>query len=99
MPVPPVNITVPASGNRYVLTPMNETSSVNTDYRVQPVITPTPVNTSVVGYMQWDGNGIQTWNYIALDWQYTNVGKGADLASTVALLDAYLIAQGISPLS
>lgn len=93
-------ITVPASGNTYVLNTYGEESMFDTytDYIVQPVITPTPANTSVVGYMQWDGNGTTNFTYLALNYEHTNLGAGANLAAAVAILDAWLVAEGVNPL-
>lgn len=89
-------LTVPATGNEYYLS-ITGSSSAWPDWIVQGSAAGNPSGI-VLGYLEWAGNGTTNFMYQAINFQGTGLGGAQGLSGALAVLDAWLVSNGVDPL-
>lgn len=89
-------LTVPATGNEYYLS-ITGSASAWPDWIVQGSTEGNPSG-SVLGYIEWAGNGTTNFTYQAINFQGTGLGGAQGIPAALALLDAWLTANDVTPL-
>jgi hypothetical protein len=89
-------LTVPASGNEYYLS-ITGSSSAWPDWIVQGSAAGNPSGI-VLGYLEWAGNGTTNFLYQAINFQGTGLGGAQGVSGALAVLDAWLVSNGVDPL-